>query len=139
MRQQAAAAFLSVAITVAIGFYLDRSRTSAPSAPTAPVFFRRIPGALGHDLLALEMEDHYLRIHTMAGSGLILLRLRDAVSELGPQRGRQVHRSWWVAQGAVASVERYNGRHALLLRNGLCVPVSRTFRDDLKKAGWLEG
>ena len=31
---------------------------------------------------------------------LILLRLRDALAELGPARGRQVHRSWWVAEGS---------------------------------------
>ena len=67
---------------------------------------RRVPPALGRDLLALEMEDHYLRIHTALGSDLILLRLRDALAELGPSRGRQVHRSWWVAEGAVASAER---------------------------------
>ena len=65
-----------------------------------------MPPALGRDLLALEMEDHYLRIHTALGSDLILLRLRDALAELGPSRGRQVHRSWWVAEGAIASAER---------------------------------
>jgi len=83
------------------------------------------------------MEDHYLRIHTALGSDLILLRLRDALAELGPTRGRQVHRSWWVADGAVASVERDAGRITLVLRNGLRVPVSKSFREPVKEAGWL--
>ncbi len=85
------------------------------------------------------MEDHYLRIHTALGSDLILLRLRDALGELGPGRGRQVHRSWWVAEGAIASVDRTAGRLVLVLRNGLRVPVSKTYRDQVKESGWLAG
>ncbi len=111
----------------------DAERARVAELPQAgPDFFRRIPPALGRDLLALEMEDHYLRIHTMVGSDLILLRLRDAQTELGPARGRQVHRSWWVAEGAVASTERSGARTLLVLRNGLKVPVSKTFRDQAK-------
>ena len=145
------AAFLSVVISAAVGLMVERrlhtaadverARTAAvpksiePQA--APDFFRRIPPVLGRDLLALEMEDHYLRIHTALGSDLILLRLRDALAELGPQRGLQVHRSWWVANGAVASTERNGGRNVLVLRNGLNVPVSKSFHAGVKEAGWL--
>ena len=146
-------AFLTVVISVLIGLFIEqrlhavadteRARVaSVPQAGTpgtvAPDFFRRVPPALGRDLLALEMEDHYLRIHTALGSDLILLRLRDALGELGPARGRQVHRSWWVAEGATASVERDARRPVLVLRNGLRVPISKTFRDQVKGAGWLD-
>ncbi|MEI6202778.1 MAG: LytTR family DNA-binding domain-containing protein [Enhydrobacter sp.] len=144
-------AFLTVVISVVFGLVIEqrlRAKADAerarvadlpqPNATgTAPTdFFRRIPPALGRDLLALEMEDHYLRIHTALGSELVLLRLRDAMAELGTGRGRQVHRSWWVAEGAVASAER-GARPQLVLRNGLKVPVSKTYRDALKGAGWL--
>jgi len=140
-----------VVISVAVGLMverrlhteadLERARTAA--VPTsvdpqaAPDFFRRIPPALGRDLLALEMEDHYLRIHTAIGSDLILLRLRDALTELGQASGLQVHRSWWVANDAVASAGRDGSRSVLVLRNGLHVPVSKSFRDRVKEAGWL--
>ena len=145
-------AFLTVAISVMLGLFIeqrlhtnaDNERARVASLPaadipkdTAPDFFRRVPPALGRDLLALEMEDHYLRIHTVLGSDLILLRLRDALAELGPSCGRQVHRSWWVAEGAVASAERDHRRPMLVLRNGLRVPVSKSFRDQVKQAGWL--
>jgi hypothetical protein len=150
--------FLTVVITIMVGLFIERrlhaeadserarvaasvAAVPAPASgaePLVPDFFRRVPPALGRDLLALEMEDHYLRIHTALGSDLILLRLRDALAELGPSRGRQVHRSWWVAEGAVASVERSAGRNVLALRNGLRVPVSKTFREQVKKAGWLD-
>jgi DNA-binding LytR/AlgR family response regulator len=138
-------AFLTVVISVLIGLFVEqglRSKADAERARVAelpqagPDFFRRIPPALGHDLLALEMEDHYLRIHTAVGSDLILLRMRDAMTELGPRRGRQVHRSWWVADGAVDSAER-GARPLLVLRNGLKVPVSKSFRDQAREMGWL--
>lgn len=145
-------AFLTVVISVAIGLLVEqrlrsvadaeRARVAALPPPvdatpaSVPDFFRRIPPALGRDLLALEMEDHYLRIHTALGSDLILMRLRDALAELGPERGRQVHRSWWVADGAVAAVER-TPRPRLVLRNGLQVPVSKTYQPLLRDAGWL--
>jgi len=146
------AAFLAVVISVVLGLILEwrlhaeadleRARvaaadTASTTTPPAPDFYRRLPPALGRDLQALEMEDHYLRIHTALGSDLILLRLRDALAELGPKGGRQVHRSWWVADGAVASVERDAGRITLVLRNRLRVPVSKTFREPVKEAGWL--
>lgn len=150
-------AFLTVTIAVLVGLIIERRLHAAADqerarvaglpqavepvetvAAATPDFFRRVPPVLGRDLLALEMEDHYLRIHTVLGSDLILLRLRDALAELGPARGRQVHRSWWVAEGAVASVERGNGRLTLVLRNGLRVPVSKSFREQVKEAGWLE-
>jgi hypothetical protein len=34
-------------------------------------------------------------------------------------------------------VERNAGKPVLTLRNGLTVPVSKTFRDQVKDAGWL--
>jgi hypothetical protein len=149
-------AFLAVVISILVGLFVERrlhaeadserarvaenvDAAPAPGAqPVAPDFFRRVPPALGRDLQALEMEDHYLRIHTALGSDLILLRLRDALAELGPSRGRQVHRSWWVAEGAIASAERNAGRPVLVLRNGLRVPVSKSFREPVKAAGWLD-
>ena len=148
-------AFLAMVVSVLVGLFIERQRhadadserarvaaapvapTEATAATTVPDFFRRVPPALGRDLLALEMEDHYLRIHTALGSDLILLRLRDALAELGPAHGRQVHRSWWVAEGAVASTDRDAGRPILVLRNGLRVPVSKTYREQVKEAGWL--
>lgn len=100
----------------------------APVVPAAPSpFFKRIPVHLGSDLLALGAEDHYLRVITAVGSDLILMRMSDALAELGDGAGLQVHRSWWVARAAIESVSRSNGRTALVLKNGLEVPVSRTY------------
>ena len=105
--------------------------------PPAAAFLDRLPPQIGDDLIALEMEDHYVRAHTAHGSALILLRLRDAVSELGPIDGAQVHRSWWVARGAVEHVLRDGRNTRLQLRGGLIAPVARNATAELKAKGWL--
>jgi hypothetical protein len=116
--------------------------TTAEPAPTPVVesdahWAERLPPELrAAELLALEAEDHYLRVHTAAGSTLILLRLGDAIAELGPARGVQVHRSWWVARDAVDHAERAGEKVALILRGGLRVPVSRGNRAKLAAMGW---
>ncbi len=102
-----------------------------------PRFLDRLPAHLGTDLLALEMEDHYVRAHTALGSELVLLRMRDAVAELDEIAGEQVHRSWWVARGAVADVKRDGRNVRLVLDNGLEAPVSRANLQPLKDAGWF--
>lgn len=111
-------------------------------APTGPVpvaspFLDRLPPRLGRDLLALGMEDHYVRAYTSAGSDLVLMRMRDAVENLAAEDGLRVHRSWWVAARAVTGVERdRHGKLTLLLGNGLRVPVSRTYAAAVRAAGW---
>ncbi len=108
----------------------------APVVPPSP-FIDRLPAHLGTTLIALEMEDHYVRAHTMLGSDLILMRMRDAIAELAGVPGMQVHRSWWVAQAAVAAVERDGRNVRLELPNGLRAPVSRERVAALREAGWI--
>ena len=115
---------------------LSASQVETPPAPEAR-FLDRLPAHLGSDLLALEMEDHYVRVHTALGSELILLRMRDAVGELEGIDGAQVHRSWWVARDAVEDVKRDGRNLRLVLPGGLEAPVSRARIAELKGAGWL--
>ena len=100
-------------------------------------FLDRLPPELGMELIALEMEDHYVRAHTALGSDLVLMRLRDALAELDGIEGLQVHRSWWVARGAVSDVKREGRNVRLVLDNGLEAPVSRANVQVLKDAGWI--
>ncbi len=114
----------------------------APPAPAAPAmeagpFLDRLSPRVGRDLLCLQMEDHYVRAHTVTGSELILTPLKDAIAELGSLEGLRVHRSWWVAKGAVAGAQVRGRNHYLRLTNGLEVPVSRASVAPLKAAGWL--
>lgn len=97
----------------------------------------QLPAHLGRDILCVENEDHYVRVHTSAGSALILMRLRDAVAQLSAIDGEQVHRSWWVARASVTEVVRSERRVALRLSNGNEVPVARSAIPMLRARGWL--
>lgn len=87
-------------------------------------------------LIAVQAEDHYLRVHTDRGSDLILMRLSDALTELEGLEGAQTHRSWWVARDAVRDVSRGDGRATLTLEGGLEAPVSRRYAKALRETGW---
>ena len=104
--------------------------------PTAP-FRARWPATLGGRLLALEMEYHYLRVHTSEGSDVILCRMEDAARELAGAQGLRVHRSYWVARAAIREVRRRGKQPLLVLENGLEVPVGRTYAPRVREAGWI--
>ena len=87
----------------------------------------RLPPEIGSDIVALETEDHYLRVHAAGGSALILMRMADATALLDPRLGLQVHRRWWVAEGAVAGVRTEGQKLSLRLTDDRVVPVGRTF------------
>ena len=111
---------------------------AAQIVPAPKSFSARLPAKLkGSNILALEAEDHYVRVHTDAGSDLILIRLADAIAEMGATPGARTHRSWWVAKSAVKSMHRANGRVTLVLANDAQVPISRGYASELRQAGWL--
>ena len=112
-------------------------QVNAPPESSAPRLLERLPPALGTTILALENEDHYVRVHTALGSDLILIRMRDAVAELEPLEGMQVHRSWWVARDAVEEAKRDGRNLRLVLAGGLEAPVSRANVAVLRDSGWI--
>jgi hypothetical protein len=126
------------AVMITINVLVDRraGETSASSKP--PKFLERLPLKLrGGEVWAVEAEDHYLRLHTSKGQDLILMRLSDAIDELQGIEGAQVHRSWWVARGAITDARRGDGRATLTLQDGAEVPVSRTYARLLRERGWI--
>jgi hypothetical protein len=133
---------VSVAMTALDTVVSARAVEPANVAARAPLaddkFGERLPLHLRTAaLMALEAEDHYLRVHTDAGDTLILLRLSDAIAEIGPESGAQTHRSWWVARAAVQSGVKRDGKGELTLSNGLKAPVSRSYLSTLANAGWF--
>lgn len=126
-------------ILVAISYALEKKEPLPAGPDPAAAFAARLPLPLrGAAVLALEAEDHYLRVHLAGGqSALILMRLTDAIAELAAVPGQRTHRSWWVARDAVAAVAKADGRAVLTLAGGTEVPVSRTYYPALRDAGWL--
>lgn len=107
-----------------------------PISALGPRLIERLPPHLGRDIVALEMEDHYVRVHTPAGSALLLMRMRDAVAEMAGVEGMQVHRSWWVARAAVRG-STSDGRNLRLRLDGLTAPVARGAVATLRDSGWI--
>jgi hypothetical protein len=98
-----------------------------PKDSSEIAFYRRLPRHLGRDIIALRMEDHYVRVYTAVGDCLIHCRFSDALYELKAFDGVQTHRSWYVARAHILDAKRQRGRMRLILQSGLEVPVSRTF------------
>ncbi len=113
----------------------DETAEAADAAP--PRLLERMPPHLRTAPIALEMEDHYVRVHTEQGSTLLLMRLRDAIAELDGTPGALVHRSWWVARGAVRGVRREGRNIRLQLAGGIEAPVARTQAAGLEAQGWF--
>lgn len=119
----------------------------APTSAEAPVTDRSaLPPLLAEKLphrlragrlLAIEAEDHYLRVHTDLGSDLVLMRMADACALLDDSAGARVHRSWWVARDAVQAVRQQSGRMELALPGDISAPVSRAMQPVLRSQGWL--
>ena len=137
--------FLSVlaiqAIIVAILAWLSsRPIGAAVDGPSGeepgPLAQGRLARSLRGDLVALEAEDHYVRLHHPSGSTLILHRFSDALAEVDPRVGLQVHRGWWVANGAVAGTFMRGDKRWLMLRNGMEIPVSRTHLRRVIEQDW---
>ena len=87
-------------------------------------------------LIAIEAEDHYVRVHTDTGSELVTMRFSDALGELERAYGYRLHRSWWVAGDAIEAVRWTRSGGEARLAGGIVAPVSRNYAAELKSAGW---
>ncbi|GAB5487468.1 MAG: LytTR family DNA-binding domain-containing protein [Parasphingorhabdus sp.] len=110
---------------------------AADIADIRPAIMDRLPAGFPRDILALSVEDHYVRVYTADRSEMILMRLADAINEVAGLDGAQVHRSYWVAKHAIASTKRDGRNLRLILSNGLEIPVSRSNVGMLKQTGWI--
>lgn len=130
---------ISAAITTVVVTVMGA--TAPPAAAEASVPATGLlarANAVAADLLAVEAEDHYLRLHLAGGRRpLILYRFRDALAELAALDGAQVHRGAWVAGGAVAGAERDGRKWRLRLTDGTRIPVSDSFAPVARERGWL--
>jgi hypothetical protein len=97
----------------------------------------RLPPEQRGQVFAVSGRDHYVDVQTGQGTASLLLRFADAVAELNPTAGGQVHRSHWVAWDAIVAVEREGVRLFLMLKHGQRVPVSKNHREKLEQRGLI--
>lgn len=116
-----------------------QGQATAPAAfvETQPILMDRLPLDKRGPLVALSVEDHYVRIRTTRGETMLLMRLADAIRETAPTPGLQVHRSHWIAIDAVRAVRREGDRAILTMTTGRDIPASRSHMTALRDAGLL--
>ena len=146
LREVGALGLVVLPIAVIVTFLLRAferalTTTSAPAVTEperqAPRLLARLPVERRGTLLALSVEDHYVRVRTDRGEEMILMRLTDAIAETDPVPGLRVHRSHWVAISAAAAARRQGDRAIVTLTDGTEVPVSRANVSTLRDAGLL--
>jgi hypothetical protein len=125
-----------VAFTLLIQARL-RKRRLAGEAGQAPPTPYGLLGAAPATVLCLQMEDHYVRVHTLGGSRLVLMTLSQAMAIMEKADGLQVHRSWWIARKAVVRTMTHGRNLRLELVNGIVAPVSRSAVAVVRAAGWM--
>ncbi len=117
---------------VAIERSMMRDDTATPAR-----LLERLPVEKRGALISLSVQDHYVEVVTTKGAELVLIRLSDAMAEVGDTPGLQVHRSHWVVTGAVKSARRDGARAVLTMVDGRDIPVSRTYIPAIREAGLL--
>ena len=116
---------------------IDENAGQVVSQSIRTTLHKRLPAGFPDQILALGVEDHYVRVHAPDQSEMILMRLSDAIADISEMEGLQVHRSWWVAKDAIHASKRDGRNLRLVLSNGLEVPVSRSNVGKLKQTGWI--
>lgn len=134
-----------ICTTVVVTFILDvifeatnaSNRQSNETENQQPPLMDRLPFDIRGSLVSISVEDHYVRIRTLKGEEMVLMRLGDAIKETHPTAGLQVHRSHWVAIDAIASASRNGNGAVLVMKNGPDIPVSRSNVARIRDAGLL--
>lgn len=129
---------ISIIISVAMDYLLvGNDAAVSPEPAPLPSILDRVPFEKRGALVALSVEDHYVRIRTEKGQEIVLMRLADAMREVGTVAGTQVHRSHWIAFDQVRDVRREGDRAFLTMSDTSEIPVSRANLPKLRDAGLL--
>lgn len=132
---------IAVIVSAAVQAVISSLRQAEPGAEAEdtppPALLDRLTLEKRGPLVALSVEDHYVRVRTTQGEEMILMRLSDAIRETAPEAGLRVHRSHWVATGQVKAARRAGDRAILTMAHGGDIPVSRSHMQALKAAGLL--
>ena len=136
------ACFVTAAGRTIVHLVVEKAQVAVVDEKSAPekspvALLNRLPIEKRAPLVALSVEDHYVRIKTTAGETMVLMRLSDAIGETGDTHGDQVHRSHWVAYEHVVSARREGDRAILTMSDDSEVPVSRANLKKIREAGLL--
>lgn len=98
-----------------------------------PPFVSRLPVEIQARVALITGRNHHIDIETDLGSAALFMRFSDAVLQMPPAEGMQVHRSHWVAFRRMRGIEKTGQRHFLVLDGEVRVPISRNHVDSLRQ------
>ena len=96
-------------------------------------FLSRIPTDYHQAIDIIEAQQNYIKVYANDQQFLILYRFGQATTELGENLGMKTHRSFWVSYSAMTGIQQTGNQCVILTKNGVDVPVSRSFREVVKK------
>lgn len=116
--------------------YIDwRRRVSPPDE--SPLIRTRLHERLRAeptvDIISMSMQDHYVEVRTGQGKELVLMRFSDAIKEVEGIAGTRLHRSHWVADHHLQSIEKRGIRSFAMVSDGTELPVSDTYVETAKE------
>ena len=89
-------------------------------------------------VLYVQAQDHYLEIVSDTRRRFVRGRLGEFIGDGGEVLGARCHRSWWVADRAIASALKDGRDWKLVLADGQRVPVARSRVESARERGWLD-
>lgn len=104
---------------------------TASDPPGVDHILERLPHDKRGRICAMSAEQHYVRIYTVNGNDITLMRFSDALAHCSGLPGIRIHRSHWVNLDAIEDVSTDAARTTLSIRCGtesLTLPVSRSYR-----------
>lgn len=110
---------------------------STESDPEKPRLVKRLPPGFNGKIYRLTVRDHNVDVVTSEGTFTLRSRFTDAIAEMEPVPGHCSHRSHWVTDASIVSVERKGGKTFLKLVNDDLVPVSRKYKPMLEEDGLI--
>ena len=124
-------------ICATVTLLMGQVKTAEMEEAAPPPLLDRLAFDKRGALVSLQAQDHYVLVTTTRGQELVLMRIGDAMAEVGATVGFQTHRSHWVAQNQITASVKKGERGILTLRDGSTAPVSRNFMPALKSAGFF--
>jgi len=107
--------------------------TSAETQFNIYGFLNKIPIEYHSKIDVIEAQQNYIKVYTQDKEFLLLYRFGKAIEELGEKPGIKVHRSFWVNYTAMNHLKTLKGNLFILTKSGQKIPVSRSFREQVKK------
>lgn len=135
-----------IAVTLVVNLAIElQDRKAALQAPAQPepqvpnfgpitALQKKLPHHLGHDIVTVRAQDHYVEVTTPKGSAMILTRLSDAEEQLAPLGGLRVHRSWWVNTAHIKRTEQGANGPEVVMSTDQRIPVGRSYRAAFREA-----